>query len=98
MNKETDSNSRRNFIKHTSLAAGGILAMPILSKANYFSGSADTIKIALVGCGDRGSGAAVQALSTKQNVQIVAMADAFRDRLDNSYKNISDALKENGTR
>ncbi len=97
MNKETDSNSRRSFIKHTSLAAGGILAMPIISKANYFSGSADTIKIALVGCGDRGSGAAVQALSTKQNVQIVAMADAFRDRLDRSYKNINDALKENGT-
>ncbi len=97
MNKETDSQSRRRFLKQTSLAAGGILAMPILTKANYFSGSADTIKIALVGCGGRGTGAAVQALSTKQNVQIVAMADAFRDRLDDSYKNINDALKENGT-
>lgn len=71
--------------------------MPILSKANYFSGSSDVIKIALVGCGGRGTGAAVQALSTKQNVQIVAMADAFSDRLDSSYSNISDALKENGT-
>ncbi len=97
MKKETDSQSRRLFIKKTSLAAGGILAMPILSKANYFSGSSDVIKIALVGCGGRGTGAAVQALSTKQNVQIVAMADAFRDRLDSSYSNISDALKENGT-
>ncbi len=97
MKKETDSQSRRLFIKKTSLAAGGILAMPILSKANYFSGSSDVIKIALVGCGGRGTGAAVQALSTKQNVQIVAMADAFSDRLDSSYSNISDALKENGT-
>ncbi|MEP6582669.1 MAG: Gfo/Idh/MocA family oxidoreductase [Ginsengibacter sp.] len=97
MNKETDSQSRRSFIRNTSLAAGGILAMPVLSKANYFSGSPDIIKIALVGCGGRGTGAAVQALSTKQNVQIVAMADAFRDRLDDSYKNINDSLKENGT-
>jgi len=76
--------------------AGGIMAVPILSKANYFSGSDDVIKIALVGCGGRGTGAAVQALSTKQNVQIVAMADAFRDRLDKSHKNIIEALKENG--
>src|SRR3954468_3785709 len=97
MNKENNaSQSRREFVRQTSLAAGGILALPILSKANYFSGSSDVIKIAMVGCGGRGTGAVVQALSTKQNVQLVAMADAFRDRLDGSYKNIEEALKENG--
>ncbi|MEO8567684.1 MAG: Gfo/Idh/MocA family oxidoreductase, partial [Ginsengibacter sp.] len=96
MNNENLSKSRRDFIKQSSLAAGGILAMPILSKANYFSGADDVIKIALIGCGGRGTGAAVQALSTKQNVQLVAMADAFRDRLDDSYRNIADALKETG--
>ena len=88
--------SRRDFVKQTSLAAGGLVALPLLSKANYFSGAADTIKIAMVGCGGRGTGAAVQALSTKQNVQLVAMADAFRDRLDSSFKNIGEALKESG--
>ena len=97
MNKENRIiKSRRDFVKQASLMAGGIMAVPILSKANYFSGSDDVIKIALVGCGGRGTGAAVQALSTKQNVQIVAMADAFRDRLDKSHKNIIEALKENG--
>jgi len=97
MNNENNiAQSRRDFVKQTSLAAGGILAMPILSKANYFSGASDVIKIAVVGCGGRGTGAAVQALSTKQNVQLVAMADAFRDRLDSSYKNIGEALKESG--
>ena len=63
------------------------MAAPILSHAsqtNFFSGSSDVIKIALIGCGGRGTGAAVQALSTKQNVQLVAMGDAFRDRLDSS--------------
>src|ERR1700712_2373109 len=91
-----NAQSRRDFVKQTSLLAGGIMALPIISQANYFSGSDDVIKIAMVGCGGRGTGAATQALSTKQNVQIVAMADAFRDRLDSAYKNIGDALKENG--
>src|SRR4028119_2503815 len=95
MNNENNiAQSRRDFVRQTSLAAGGILAIPILSKANYFSGASDVIKVAVVGCGGRGTGAAVQALSTKQNVQLVAMADAFRDRLDTSYKNIAGALKE----
>ncbi|MDB5249982.1 MAG: oxidoreductase domain protein [Segetibacter sp.] len=97
MNKENrNEQSRRDFVKQTALAAGGLMAMPIFSKANYFSGSDDVIKVAVVGCGGRGTGAAVQALSTRQNVQIVAMADAFRDRLDGSYKNIMEDLKENG--
>src|SRR3982750_3471417 len=86
--------SRRDFVKASSLLAGGVLAAPFISRANYFSGAADTIKIALIGCGGRGTGAAVQALSTKQNVQLVAMADAFKDRLDKSEKDILEALED----
>jgi predicted dehydrogenase len=43
----------------------------------------ETIKVALIGCGSRGAGAAVQALSTEGPVELWAMADAFADRLDN---------------
>jgi predicted dehydrogenase len=60
-----------------------------LSKANFFSGADDAITVALIGCGGRGTGAAVQALSTKQNVKLVAMADAFRDRINDSYKEMT---------
>ncbi len=91
-----NAQSRRDFVKQSSLLAGGIMALPIISQANYFSGADDVIKIAIVGCGGRGTGAATQALSTKQNVQLVAMADAFKDRLDSAYKNIGEALKEGG--
>jgi len=80
------------------MLAGGILAAPLISRANFFSGSDNIIKIALIGCGGRGTGACVQALSTKQNVQLVAMADAFRDRLDGSYQNILEALEDKKTR
>jgi len=85
MNTE-NKNSRRDFVKKSAMLAGGAIGIPLLSKANYYSGADDTIKVALIGCGGRGTGAATQALSTKQNVKLVAMADAFRDRIDNSYK------------
>ncbi len=88
-------NSRRDFVKQSSVIAGGLIAAPLLTKANYFSGADDTIKIAVIGCGGRGTGAVIQALSTKQNIQLVAMADAFRDNLDRCYKAIhSDDTKE----
>ncbi len=89
---------RRDFVKKSSILAGSILAAPLLSGANYFAGSSDVIKIALIGCGGRGTGAAVQALSTKQNVQLVAMADAFRDRLDDAYNNITEELGDKKNR
>ncbi|MEJ7736706.1 MAG: Gfo/Idh/MocA family oxidoreductase [Chitinophagaceae bacterium] len=92
--KRYNEQSRREFVKQSSLLAGGIMALPLVSGANYFSGSNDVIKVAVVGCGGRGTGAVVQALHTKQNVQLVAMADAFRDNLDKSYTNIAEALKE----
>lgn len=93
----SNNNSRRDFVKQSTLLAGGILAAPLLSSANFFSGSNDVIKIALVGCGGRGTGAAMQALSTKQNVKLVAMADAFRDNLDSCYKELSaDNIGETG--
>ena len=86
---KTIASSRREFVKQTSLLAGGLIAAPFLSQANYFSGADDTIKIALVGCGGRGTGAAMQALLTKQNVKLVAMCDAFRDNLDNCYNSLT---------
>jgi predicted dehydrogenase len=94
MNQQSSNNGRRDFVRKSSVIAAGVLAAPYLSKANFFSGADDVIKVALIGCGGRGTGAAVQALSTKQNVQLVAMADAFRDRLDGSYKNILEALED----
>lgn len=84
-----NQSSRRDFVKQSSLIAGGLIAAPLLSRANYFSGADDVIKVALIGCGGRGTGAAMQALSTKQNVKLVAMADAFRDRLDKCYKSLT---------
>ncbi|SDD57791.1 Gfo/Idh/MocA family protein [Niabella drilacis] len=86
MNHKT---TRRDFVKNGSLIAGGLLAAPVMGNVNFFSGAKGEIKIALIGCGGRGTGAVTQALSTKQNVKLVAMADAFKDRLDGCYKTIT---------
>ncbi|MBL7856630.1 MAG: Gfo/Idh/MocA family oxidoreductase [Cyclobacteriaceae bacterium] len=88
MKSDLTNQSRRAFVKQTSLLAGGLVAAPLLSNAGYFNSVDDTIKVALIGCGGRGTGAAMQALLTKQNVKLVAMADAFRDRLDECYNNL----------
>ncbi len=87
--------SRREFVKQTGILAGGLMVLPSVAGANYFSGADDVIKVALIGCGGRGTGAAMQALITKQNVKLVAMADAFRDRLDECYNALrSDDLSD----
>ncbi len=56
----------------------------------------DEIKIALIGCGGRGSGAANQALRTQGKVKLIAVADAFEDRLQNSLNQLSreDGIKD----
>ena len=95
MENEKSKQSRRDFVKQSTMLAGGIMAMPLVSKAGYFHSVDDTIKVAVIGCGGRGTGAALQALSTKQNVKLVAMADAFRDRLDESYNALTDGDEGN---
>lgn len=94
--KPLNNNQRREFVKTAGLASGAILAAPLFSNANFYSGASEAIKVALIGCGGRGTGAAVQALRSKQNVKLVAMADAFKDRIDSAYKAITGDLSEAG--
>ncbi len=95
--KNDSTQSRRDFVKKTSLIASSLAALPFVTHAHHVNTSVDdSIKIALIGCGGRGTGAAMQALLTKQNVKLVAMADAFRDRLDGCYKVLSDPNNEDG--
>ena len=82
------STSRREFLKNTGrIAAASALAAGIVPKI-YAAGS-DTIRIALIGCGGRGTGAASEAMSVKGGpIRLVAMADVFERKLDRSYQNL----------
>jgi predicted dehydrogenase len=91
--KAADTASRRSFLKASSaVAVAGTL--PIARCA--FAAGDDEVRLALIGCGGRGTGAAVQALRNKAmpNVKLVAMADAFQDRVDFSYKAIAKQMQD----
>lgn len=72
--------TRRNFIRATTTLAAAAAVAP-----GVFAAGTDTLKVALIGCGGRGSGAADQALSTTGPLKLVAMGDVFKERLDGSY-------------
>lgn len=95
-NDAFNNNSRRDFVKNSSLIAGGLIAAPMFTRANYFAGADDAIKVALVGCGGRGTGAAMQALLSGQNVKLVAMCDAFADNIENCHKALMAEVNSNG--
>lgn len=85
MNSPTTN--RRTFLMHsTAAAAAATAALEIGSSA--YAGGADTLKVGLVGCGGRGTGAAEQALAADKGAKLFAMADAFADRLAGSLSTL----------
>jgi len=79
--------TRREFLKTSSQAAAGAALAGALAAPGYAAEN-NTIKIALVGCGGRGSGAAAQALATKGPTKLWAMADFFEHRLQSSLNSL----------
>jgi predicted dehydrogenase len=89
--------SRREFVKAASVAAtipvivGGVLPAPLAAAA---AREDKVLRVGLIGCGGRGTGAAAQALRADKNVVLVAMGDVFKDRLDASLKSITEEMGE----
>src|SRR5690606_22893206 len=88
MNSNKKPKQRREFLKTSALLAGGAL-VGNLPFVGAHAGVDDSIKVAVIGCGGRGTGAAFNALATGANIKIVALADAFRDRLDECYNKLT---------
>jgi len=89
MTRVSNENTRREFLRNTGrIAAASALASATIPHVH--AAENNTIHVALIGCGGRGTGAAVNALSVKNGpIQLVAMADVFKDRLDFSYTAIN---------
>jgi len=86
------STSRRDVLKMAGVALAGstLPTFAILNPNRAFAGvNADTLKIGLIGCGGRGSGAANQALKADPNVVLWAMGDIFKDKMDSSLENLT---------
>ena len=83
--------SRRDFLK-TSALVGSALAAPALMPGELFAReNTDTLRVGLIGCGGRGSGAASQALNADKNIVLTAMGDAFQDQLQSSLQSLQKA-------
>src|SRR5215211_6489552 len=88
MNKE--KHSRREFLKSSTVAAMGVtIAGHFKSVPGAYVAGSDEIRIGLVGCGGRGTGAVTDAIKAAPGVKIVAMGDAFKDRIEECRKNLS---------
>ncbi|MCE9604795.1 MAG: Gfo/Idh/MocA family oxidoreductase [Planctomycetia bacterium] len=86
---DSSASSRREFMKSSGaiVAAGAIASELSIARSAHAAGS-DVLKVGLVGCGGRGTGAAAQALKADKNVKLVAVGDAFPDALKSSLENL----------
>ncbi|NOX57224.1 MAG: gfo/Idh/MocA family oxidoreductase, partial [Planctomycetes bacterium] len=80
--------SRREFLGMTGrmAAAASLAGMPL---SGLYAGEDNTLRLALIGCGGRGTGAVANALRVRQGpMKLVAMADVFEDRLQGSLNRL----------
>src|SRR5277367_5453400 len=82
---QPEATSRRDFLKVGTAVVSGSLLGPLAMNAGAYAGGSDIIRIGLVGCGGRGTGAAEQALAADPNVHLVALGDAFADRIESAH-------------
>ncbi len=81
MDTRRKQTSRREFLRQSSaVAAGAALAGGLTIARGAHAAGGDTLKIALIGCGGRGTGAADDCLRVPDQIKLVAVADAFEDR------------------
>src|SRR5438128_11035646 len=79
-----DQTSRRTFLKTTGAAAAATTLLNWNNLPGAYAAGSDEIRIGLIGCGGRGTGAAENAIKSAPGVKLFAMGDAFKDRLDGS--------------
>jgi len=93
---DPNQTSRRDFLKtSTAATVGGILAAPaILGSKSLAASPGDPIRVGLVGCGGRGTGAAAQALKAGPDIHLVAVGDAFEKALSGSLKAVASEAGE----
>lgn len=94
MNKQKIAQSRRDFVKTGAILASGALisGVPLTAFGNSINNEKSPLKVGLVGCGGRGTGAAYEALSTSSSVKLVALGEVFEDRIISAYQNLKNSF------
>jgi myo-inositol 2-dehydrogenase/D-chiro-inositol 1-dehydrogenase len=89
-----DRTTRREFLRGSTVAVvGGAVAAGWTIPAVHAAGS-DEIRVGLIGCGGRGTGAAEDAVSAAPGVKLVAMGDVFKDRIESSLADLKKTVAD----
>jgi len=87
--RKSEGMSRRDFARASAMAGFAILTSCRTTQPTGMAASSETLKVGLLGCGNRGTGAAVNMLEGNDNVKLIALADLFEDRLKSAVTKIS---------
>lgn len=87
--------TRRDFLKSSATAAATTLAGLDVGRFAHAAGS-DTLKVGLIGCGGRNTGAGFQAMRADKGARLVALCDIFMDRVQNARQIITKELAKDG--
>src|ERR1035438_1428595 len=91
MTNRDKNTTRRDFLKTSALIGVALIGPAILPSKIYGAGNDAPLKIGLIGCGGRGTGAASEALKADKNVSLTAMADVFEEKLAASLASLQKA-------
>ncbi|MHC4282437.1 MAG: Gfo/Idh/MocA family protein [Planctomycetota bacterium] len=93
----SQNTTRRKFLKSTAALAGGALANKLTTGKVAYAGGSDIIRVGMIGCGGRNTGAAAQALTADPGTRLVAMCDIFMDRVKGKRRILKDQKKDQVT-
>jgi len=93
----SQNTTRRKFLKSTAALAGGALASKLTTGEVTYAGGSDIIRVGMIGCGGRNTGAAAQALTADPGTRLVAMCDIFMDRVKSKRRILKEQKKDQVT-
>jgi predicted dehydrogenase len=98
----SSSPTRRDFVRSSSAAAAGLALAVHAGGLTAARAETEPLKVGLIGCGNRGTGAAIEALRADPHVELIALGDVFKDRLEKSLtllrKTVPDKVRVNAER
>jgi len=86
---KTSAMSRRDFLKSSAASAMILGAGTLGFSEGVFAAGSDELRVGVIGCGGRGTGAALDAINSSPGVKIVALGDLFKDRVDGCFNRLT---------